>query len=417
MSDAIEITLPVQPPTITRKESVAGPFTGPQFDAQSKMPNDWKRGRGKLAVTVSTSPWLPKIAGLPVILEYPHGCFEQISTKLLGYSFLANLLAYLPDAAAGDEGRALLAIALHRQDIMPREKEQLLKELDAPIKERAFNPKTLSSATRAEAICALAFDTIAPKLYSPQKRQRIRDRMLALMDSSASLSTQENLWLLLEFKSMIGAEKAEAINSTTEPQGVVSKNGRAVAWLDRKIDDRLLVKGLNTTALTFLMRAEYSTPDLHTDRRDPGFRLVRAVTSLTEVKRTGEKNAPFKLGDQLLITYRMQTRKLQNYVALEDALPAGLEVVNPNLAMIGKFFEMPANTPGDHVLDLSHSEMRDRATLLYFDTFAPGSGVYSVLARATAAGTFRWPATQVVPMYDSRFSGLSPSSICIVAGE
>ena len=34
MSDAIEITLPVQPPTIIRKESVAGPFTGPQFDAE-----------------------------------------------------------------------------------------------------------------------------------------------------------------------------------------------------------------------------------------------------------------------------------------------------------------------------------------------------------------------------------------------
>src|ERR1043166_5758247 len=318
------------------------------------MPADWKRGRGQLAVTVSTSPWLPKIAGLPVILEYPHGCFDQISTKLLGYSFLANLLAYLPDAAArdaeyrailerglkqfndsllsdgmlpywpggttgnpfvtcqafwainqsvnagfeappelrdklagalkkilngqapsssfekcyalfvltqyeteddfkalshelylrrneaGDEGRALLALALHRQDIMAHEKEQLLRELDAPIKERAFNPATLSSATRAEAICALAFDTVAPKIYTPQKKQRIRERMLVLMDSSASLSTQENLWLLLEFKSMIGAETAEAINSTTDPKGVVSKNGRAMAWLDRKIDKQLL---------------------------------------------------------------------------------------------------------------------------------------------------------------------------------
>src|SRR5438046_4856542 len=109
MSDAIEITLPVQPPTIVRKESVAGPFTGPQFDAQSKMPNDWKRGRGKLAVTVSTSPWLPEISGLPVILEYPHGCFEQISTKLLGYSLLANLLAYLPNLQERDaEYRATL---------------------------------------------------------------------------------------------------------------------------------------------------------------------------------------------------------------------------------------------------------------------------------------------------------------------
>ncbi len=530
ISDAMEITLPVQPPTIVRKESVAGPFTGPQFDAQAKMPNDWKHGRGKLNVTVSTSPWLPKIAGLPVILEYPHGCFDQISSKLLGYSFLGDLLAYLPDATeryaeykeilergmkqfndslltdgrlpywpggdtgnsfvtceafwavnesvnaglqapeglrdklagalkkivngeiastsfdktfalfvltqyettddlksvahelylrrndAGDEGRALLALALHRQDIMAKEKEQLLKEIDVPMKERAFNPKTLGSMTRAEAIRALAFDTIAPKFYVAQKKQGIRDQMLKLMDSSASLSTQENLWLLLAFKSMVGAEKAEAVNSA-EPKGAASKNGRSVAWLDRKIDNQLLVNGLNKAALAFLMQAEYSTDQIDTDRVDRGFRIERVVRNMTEAKRTGAAGAPYKLGDQLLVTYRIQTRKLQSYVALEDALPAGLEVVNPNLAGIAKFFEMPPTDPGDHILDLSHSEMRDRATLLYFDTFAPGSGVYSVLARATAAGTFRWPATQVVPMYDSRFSGLSPSSVCVIAGE
>jgi uncharacterized protein YfaS (alpha-2-macroglobulin family) len=66
---------------------------------------------------------------------------------------------------------------------------------------------------------------------------------------------------------------------------------------------------------------------------------------------------------------------------------------------------------------LSHSELRDRSALLYFDTIEPGSTVYSVLARATSAGSFRWPATQVVPMYDSRFSGLSPSASCVVVGE
>ena len=530
MSDAIEITLPVQPPTIVRKESIAGPFTGPQFDTRKAMPADWKRGRGKVTTTVSTSPWLPKIAGVPVILDYPHGCFDQISTKLLGYSFLANLIAYLPDidardaeyratlergmnqfndslladgmlpywpggdtgnpfvtcqafwavnesvnagfeapeglrdklAAAlkkivngqtssnsfekcfalfvltqyeqdddyksiahelylrrnetGDEGRALLAIALHRQDIMPKEKEQLLREIDAPIKQRAFDPRTLSSATRAEAISALAFDTIAPKIWTAQKKQRIRQRMLVLMDSSAALSTQENLWLLLEFKTMIGAEKAEALNSTI-PKGVVSKNGRSAAWIDRKIGDDLVVKGLNKGALNFLLQAEYSTDEVDTDRVDRGFRVERVVKNLTDAKRSGASDAPFKLGDQILITYRMNTRKLQNYVALEDSLPAGLETVNPNLAMIGKFFELPPTDEHDHTLFLSHSEMRDRSTLLYFDSFEPGSGTYSVLARATAAGTFRWPATQVVPMYDSRFSGLSPSSLCVISGD
>jgi uncharacterized protein YfaS (alpha-2-macroglobulin family) len=94
-----------------------------------------------------------------------------------------------------------------------------------------------------------------------------------------------------------------------------------------------------------------------------------------------------------------------------------LEVVNPNLALVGKFFELPPPDPHDRLFRLSYSELRDRSTLLYFDTVDPGTGTYSVLARATAAGTFRWPATQVVPMYDSRFSGLSPSSICVVSAE
>ena len=85
--------------------------------------------------------------------------------------------------------------------------------------------------------------------------------------------------------------------------------------------------------------------------------------------------------------------------------------------MIGKFFEIPESDQPEKALTLSYSEMRDRSTLLYFDTFDPGLGTYSVLARATAAGTFRWPATQVVPMYDSRFSGLSPSSLCVISGE
>ena len=531
MSDAVEITLPVQPPTIVRKESVAGPFNGPQFDARSKMPESWKHGRGKLNTTISSSPWLPKIAGLPVILEYPHGCFEQISTKLLGYSLLANLLAYLPDLQqrdveyrailergmkqfsdslledgmlpywpggtvgngfvscqalwavneslnsgfeppaglqeklegavkkivkgqvpgtsryekcfalfvltqsktdndfsheteelylrrneGGDEERALLAIAMHRLNIMDREKLQLVREIDAPIKERAFNPATFTSMNRAEAMCAFAFDTIAPAIWTKEKKQHVRARMLVLMDSSASLSTQENLWLLLAFKSMLGAEPTATLNQT-QPPGAGSKNGRSAAWLDRKIDNDLVVKGLNQSAVTFLMQADYSTNEVNTDRVDRGFKVERVVKNLTDPKRFGTPDKPYKLGDQLLVTYRASTRKLQNYVALEDALPSGLEVVNPNLALVGKFFDLPPADPHDRPLDLSYSELRDRATLLYFDTFAPGSGVYSVLARATAVGTFRWPATQIVPMYDSRFSGLSPSSICVVSAE
>jgi uncharacterized protein YfaS (alpha-2-macroglobulin family) len=555
MSDAVEIIIPVLPPTIVRKESVAGSFNGPQFDAHRAMPQVWTRGRGEFITTISTSPWLPQISGLPVILEYPHGCFEQISTKLLGYSLLANLLAYLPDfqqhdaeyratlergikqyadslledgmlpywpggntgngfvtcqalwsvnesvdagfgaptelqqklilavtkilkgqlpatrfekcfalfvltqakgdggfqkipraqpVSAGttsaqsnnesdyrnesqnlylhrnegsDEDRALLALALHQQNIMRREQQQLLREIDKPIKERAFNPATFTSMTRAEAMRALAFNVITPVTWTKQRKQHARERMSKLMEDAGSLSTQENLWLLLAFKSMLGTEMTPELHAPQPQPGVISKNGRSAAWLDRRMQDDLAIKGLNQGALTFLMQAEYSTSDVDTDRVDRGFRIERVVKNLTDATRKGTPKAPLKLGDQLLITYRLNMRKLQNFVALEDALPAGVEVVNPNLALVGKFYQLPPPDPQDHLLELSYSEMRDRSALLYFDTVGPGSGMYSILARATAAGTFRWPATQVAPMYDSRFSGLSPSSICIISAD
>jgi uncharacterized protein YfaS (alpha-2-macroglobulin family) len=531
MSDAVEITIPVQAPTIVRKESVAASFNGPQFDAHRAMPEVWRRGRGHFTTTISTSPWLPQMSGLPVILEYPHGCFEQISTKLLGYSLLANVLAYLPDfqqrdaeyratlergmkqyadsiqtdgmlpywpggntgngfvtcqalwsvnksvdaglkppsdlqeKLAGavkkmvkgqvpasrfekcfalfvltqsekdddyknesqelylhrnegsDEERALLAIALHQQNIMAHEQQQLLREIDKPMKERAFNPSTFTSMTRAEAMRAFAFNTIAPPTWTKQRKQQARERMSKLMEDAGSLSTQENLWLLLAFTSMIGAETTPELHAAQPPAAVVSKNGRSAAWVDQKMENDLVIKGLNQSALTFLMQAEYSTLEVDTDRVDRGFRIERVVKNLTDATRTGTPNAPLKLGDQLLITYRLNTRKLQNFVALEDSLPAGVEVVNPNLALVGKFYQLPPPDPQDRLLGLSYSEMRDRAALLYFDTVDPGSGTYSILARATAAGTFRWPATQVVPMYDSRFSGLSPSSVCVVSAD
>jgi uncharacterized protein YfaS (alpha-2-macroglobulin family) len=241
--------------------------------------------------------------------------------------------------------------------------------------------------------------------------------MSKLMEDAGSLSTQENLWLLLAFKSMLGTEMTPELHAPQPQPGVISKNGRSAAWLGRRMQDDLAIKGLNQGALTFLMQAEYSTSDVDTDRVDRGFRIERVVKNLTDATRKGTPKAPLKLGDQLLITYRLNMRKLQNFVALEDALPAGVEVVNPNLALVGKFYQLPPPDPQDHLLELSYSEMRDRSALLYFDTVDPGSGMYSILARATAAGTFRWPATQVAPMYDSRFSGLSPSSICIISAD
>ena len=163
---------------------------------------------------------------------------------------------------------------------------------------------------------------------------------------------------------------------------------------------------------SFVLSARYRGNDKTTALESRGMRIERVVKNLTDPARNGTPEAPIKLGDQLLISYRFSSEKPQAFVAVEDLLPAGVEVVNPHLAMFGKYYAPP--DPGLPEADLSYSEMRDQQTTLYFDRLPAGSTSYAVLARATAAGTFPWPAAQIQPMYDSRFFGRSPSSTCVV---
>jgi hypothetical protein len=128
---------------------------------------------------------------------------------------------YLHRNEGSDEDRALLALALHQQNIMPREQQQLLREIDKPIKEHAFNPATFSSMTRAEAMRAFAFNVISPPSWTKQRKQQARDRMSKMMDDAGSLSTQENLWLLLAFKSMLGTETAAELHAAQPAATVV----------------------------------------------------------------------------------------------------------------------------------------------------------------------------------------------------
>jgi uncharacterized protein YfaS (alpha-2-macroglobulin family) len=529
--DAVEMSLPVHPPTLLRRETVFGTFA----DVRSKIPKDWTSATGSSEMMISTSPWLPKLSGIPLLLEYPHGCLEQITSRVLAYTMLGDLIAYLPQPAeqstawrkrieagievmtsgmnedgylsywpggdsaslptvAGfwalrnakaqgfvvpdrlinglaeavheiargehepkdsafirayalmalaeggdanelgpviremylrrermeDEPRALLALAMHRLNIMPAEKKQLLREIDHPVKERAFDPETFSSTTRIDAIRALAFATINLEGVGTRSLDQLRKQIAEWLDSAQSLSTQENLWLLMAFKAMHVPAAGRTVEfRTAQPApGAISRNGASAAWsqLDIRKIQSFAVQLSGAETLTCQIAAEYRSESPMTERDDRGFRVERVVRNLNDKERTGNAQKPFHLGDQILITYRLVSPKLHHYVALDSELPGGLETVNPNIASIARTYSMPQEKDTAQ-LSLSFSELRDRTTCLYFDRVEPGVGSYSVLARATSAGVFHWPATQVTPMYDSRFTGLSPSSLCYVVAE
>lgn len=533
-SDAVEVTVPVAQPVILKKESVAGTTGNTTFAVREVAPGEWENGRGTFSFAMSTTPWLAKLMGLPFLLEYPHGCLEQKTSRLLAITYLGNLLEYLPDSASrranyhhvaaetlheieasllpdgsvpywpqgtepndyvtiqtawcvaaseaagfevpdrlatelpeilekivtrqarpdagatlrafalfvlapfgeepsaelkaaaeelflqrdqlSGEGRAMLALALHGMGLAPEKQTQLLDELPRSFDTISFRPDTFASATRTEALCTWARLAITPAV----DHRALNDRLNKLLESSATLSTQENLWLLVAFDALLKTTPQVLIKTATVKPAPdhVSENKTAMAWtrqdLARLAD--FVVNGLPKPPGSFVLSAAYFSGGRTTMLESSGLRVERVVKNLSDPARTGSAAAPFRLGDSLLISYRFSTENPQSYVALEDLLPGGVEVVNPDLALFGKHYTLPEGTDPNPAA-LSYSELRDQQTNLYFDHLPAGTASYSVLARATAAGSFIWPATQIQPMYDSRFFGRSPSGSCVIVSE
>ncbi|MEI8311243.1 MAG: alpha-2-macroglobulin family protein, partial [Verrucomicrobiota bacterium] len=529
-ADSVEVTLPVLPRAILVNESKAGSWTGDKFPASDFMPPLWPASRGTFTTTLSTSPWLAKLMGLPSVIAYPNGCIEQQSSRILAFTSLAELLKWIPSnkvrdenyrhtileslkviessllpdgllpywpmgttgspfvtiqtalatalaesagmdvperlsdelpaalhgmidrtikvtptlrafamfvltqiedkpdlGAAADqlylerdkltyEGKAFLALAYAEMEAAPANEKQLVSELPQQFGDGTFDPQTFSSPTRTEAVCLLARFTLDPK----SNAATIRSRIEKLMESSSSLSTQENLWLLLTFKALLKAQPPAAIAKTVKPApDAVAPNKSAAEWTDRLLAKAadLQISGLGSGAKgTFVLNARRQLANNEIQPVQKGMRIDRLVKNVTEPARIGTPDAPFKLGDEILITYRLQSLKPQSFVALEDALPAGVEVLNPNLDLFGKAYSINAET-GVDTAALSHSEMHDSRTDLYFDDVAAGLHSYTVLARVTSAGTFEWPAAQIYPMYDSRIYARTAPSACVVKAE
>jgi alpha-2-macroglobulin len=503
--------------------------TAPTLSAREVMLPAWAQGRGTFDLAVSSTPWLSKLVGLPFLLEYPHGCLEQKSSRLLGYTLLGGLLEYLPEVQArrasyehvigetlrefeiallpdgrlpywaggteandfvtiqtawcvnqaeragfdvserlstelagalekmvsaqtplsptlrafaifaladpeddtsdiaasaatelylqrdklSGEGKAMLAIAMHRLGLEQEKQRVLISELPSDFSTISFNPETFASATRTEALCGWARLLVEPE----KSGEAVRNRLWELTESSASLSTQENLWLLVTFNAIMRANLVTPLAAINPSPETLSVNRTAGSWSKQDLARlaNFAVTGLPPGG-SFVLKVEYLAPNKELVPVTRGLRIDRVTKNLTNSSRDGSDQAPYQLGDQILISYRISAEKPQNYVVIEDSLPAGLEVVNPNLDLFGRFYGLPAEVDSE-TADLSHSEMRDQQANLYFDILPAGTRNYSVLARATAGGSFVWPATQISPMYDSRFFGRSASSECHVAAQ
>ena len=103
------------------------------------------------------------------------------------------------------------------------------------------------------------------------------------------------------------------------------------------------------------------------------------------------------------------------HVALVDPLPAGLEIVNPDLAVSGGLpqHKQPGQPEGWWGPWYEHQNLRDERAEL-FTILWEGVYQYTYVARATTPGRFVVPPSKAEEMYSPEVFGRSASNIVIV---
>ncbi len=174
--------------------------------------------------------------------------------------------------------------------------------------------------------------------------------------------------------------------------------------------------------LYYRLGLKYAPTDLWLDPLDMGFVVQReyeAVDDPEDVWRDDDGVWHIKAGARVRVRLTMVADNRRYHVALVDPLPAGLEIVNPALAVSGS---IPQDTESSDYQRgwwwwgtwYEHQNMRDERAEAFASLLWDGVYEYTYIARATTPGTFVVPPAKAEEMYSPEVFGRSASDWVIV---
>jgi len=163
---------------------------------------------------------------------------------------------------------------------------------------------------------------------------------------------------------------------------------------------------------------KYAPKNLKLEPADYGFTVLRkyeAVDNKDDVKQNADGSWTIKSGARVRVRLTMVAQARRYHVALVDNLPAGLEILNPGLAVTEAIPADPGggNTP---VLEMGsrsyghnsywwrwnwfeHQNFRDERAEAFSSLLWEGVYNYTYVARATTPGEFVVPPAKAEEMY------------------
>lgn len=168
--------------------------------------------------------------------------------------------------------------------------------------------------------------------------------------------------------------------------------------------------------LYYRIGLKYAPKNLRSDAADYGFAVTRtyeAIDSADDVIQNADGSWTIKSGARIHVRLQMVAPTRRYHVALVDNLPAGLEIVNSNLAVSES---LPADekmrTRGNSYnyygsIWYDHQNLRDNRAEIFKSLLREGVWHYAYIARATTPGNFVVPPAKAEEMYEPETFGRS----------
>ncbi len=174
--------------------------------------------------------------------------------------------------------------------------------------------------------------------------------------------------------------------------------------------------------LYYRLGLQYAPTDLKLGPLDMGFVVQRSYEALDnpdDVSQDAQGVWHIKAGARVRIRIKLVADNRRYHVALVDPLPAGLEIVNPALAVSEKIPQDPSDSGYRYGWWwwgpwYEHQNMRDERAEAFTPLLWDGVYEYTYYARATTPGTFIVPPAKAEEMYSPEVFGRSGSDWVIV---
>ena len=172
--------------------------------------------------------------------------------------------------------------------------------------------------------------------------------------------------------------------------------------------------------LYYRIGMKYVPSSLQLEADNSGFTVSReyeAIDSPDDVEKLSDGSWRIKAGARVRVRVELVATSRRYHVALVDPMPAGLEAVNPALAVSPNLDEVLVRPTGNNWFNrpwFDHQNLRDDRAEVFCSLLWEGSYKYEYIARATALGRFVTPPPKAEEMYHPETFGRGKTDVVVI---